>query len=477
MEKKFYTDEFEEFLREKTEGHKMYPSEKVWNNIQQELHGNERRRWFILIPALLLLLGTGAYFLTTNTTNRSAFTASENSQANSQLTENGEINSSNGGKQPANTVDENRLNQASGSSYSNANLLRTTTHNQKRTRSARINNNSLATAITQSNNQQVIAGNIDENERISAEPSAAVKNDVLAAVPEDTDINPADNNLTANTSNSAGKEESEQKKDELKLTSNELTWESFTLQHKAAKRSKWSWSFYVSPNSSYRKLEDDGTKFISGTPTIAVSPAISQDVNDVVSHKPSLGFEAGTGINYEVIEGVTLKTGLQFNYNKYYIKAYSYQTETALIAADPYNRNNVYGVSSYRNFGGYTPVTLQNNYFQVSAPVGVDIRLASSKGFYWYAGASVQPTYNILFNTYLISADKKNYISANDFLRKWNLNTNFETGVGFGLRNGSLLQIAPQVRYQVKPSYISELPIKEFLLEYGLKFTLKKGLR
>src|SRR5882762_8839291 len=56
-ESNFYSDEFEQLLREKTEQYKMYPSEKVWKGIHGSLH--TKRRWFI---SGMFLLVTGILF-------------------------------------------------------------------------------------------------------------------------------------------------------------------------------------------------------------------------------------------------------------------------------------------------------------------------------------------------------------------------------------------------------------------------------
>src|ERR1700753_1711121 len=53
MESNFYSDDFEQLIREKTEQYKMYPSEKVWKGIHSSLH--TKRRWFFGSMAVLVL--------------------------------------------------------------------------------------------------------------------------------------------------------------------------------------------------------------------------------------------------------------------------------------------------------------------------------------------------------------------------------------------------------------------------------------
>src|SRR5580700_1911519 len=56
-ESNFYSDEFEQLIREKTEQYKMYPSENVWKGVHNSLH--TKRKWFIGSMAVLV---TGILF-------------------------------------------------------------------------------------------------------------------------------------------------------------------------------------------------------------------------------------------------------------------------------------------------------------------------------------------------------------------------------------------------------------------------------
>ncbi|HEX4849814.1 MAG TPA: hypothetical protein VFV08_03360, partial [Puia sp.] len=60
MERKFYNDEFEELIRQKTDQYKMYPSDKVWKEIYNSLH-TRRRRFIVgmsvLISGILIIAG------------------------------------------------------------------------------------------------------------------------------------------------------------------------------------------------------------------------------------------------------------------------------------------------------------------------------------------------------------------------------------------------------------------------------------
>jgi hypothetical protein len=59
-------------------------------------------------------------------------------------------------------------------------------------------------------------------------------------------------------------------------------------------------------------------------------------------------------------------------------------------------------------------------------------------------------------------------------VRKWNVNTNFETFVTYS--TGHLnWQVGPQVRYQILSSYLKKYPVKENLFDFGLKVGLSFG--
>src|SRR5882724_6808322 len=53
MERKFYNDEFEELIRQKTDQYKMYPSEKAWKGIYNSLH-TKRRRFIVGMSVLII---------------------------------------------------------------------------------------------------------------------------------------------------------------------------------------------------------------------------------------------------------------------------------------------------------------------------------------------------------------------------------------------------------------------------------------
>ncbi|MBK7305891.1 MAG: hypothetical protein IPI88_01935 [Chitinophagaceae bacterium] len=53
MENEFYTDEFEQLLKEKADQFSMYPSKRVWHSIYNNLHPS--RRWPSVVISLFFI--------------------------------------------------------------------------------------------------------------------------------------------------------------------------------------------------------------------------------------------------------------------------------------------------------------------------------------------------------------------------------------------------------------------------------------
>jgi hypothetical protein len=111
---------------------------------------------------------------------------------------------------------------------------------------------------------------------------------------------------------------------------------------------------------------------------------------------------------------------------------------------------------------------LQNLSFQVSAPIGVELFLKGNDKMKFGIATTVQPTYVLGDRAYLITTDYKSYTQVPWLLRRWNVNTAFETFVSY--QSGKTVwQVGPQVRYQLLSSFISNYPVKENLFDFGLK--------
>jgi hypothetical protein len=194
------------------------------------------------------------------------------------------------------------------------------------------------------------------------------------------------------------------------------------------------------------------------------------DINNAVTHKPDIGLELGLSARYPISNAIKVKAGLQFNINRYEIKAFDYPDEMTTIALNSggRHRDSVKTVSSYRNFSGNKADWLQNYYFQISTPVGMEVKLVGDDKIQFGIASTIQPTYMLGDRAYVITTDYKNYAEVPWLVRRWNVNTSLETFVTYS--TGKLnWQVGPQVRYQLLSSFITKYPVKENLFDFGLK--------
>ena len=103
---------------------------------------------------------------------------------------------------------------------------------------------------------------------------------------------------------------------------------------KMTKKSRFQLQEYLSPTASFRTLSGGGNYNIPKSNVLNVPIALTHlgNPNDYVDHKPAAGFEVGASMVYRLTRNISLKTGLQFNYSRYTIEAYSsYNAQLATI--------------------------------------------------------------------------------------------------------------------------------------------------
>lgn len=245
-------------------------------------------------------------------------------------------------------------------------------------------------------------------------------------------------------------------------------------QHPRLQR-KVKWQFYITPTFTYRKLNEN-KQFINSARSNLNSAAApsATDLDNIVTHRPDLGFQMGISMSRPVTEKLSFVAGLQFNVSKYDIWAYSYypgEMATVALSNDYGGTNTVSRVTNYRIIGmnrANKANWLRNFYYSVSVPLGVDYKLFKTGKTRIGVTATAQPTYILGNRAYVISTDYKNYMEVPSLTRKWNLNAGIETYAGFNLGKTNW-RIGPQVRYQTMSSFKKEYPVQEHLFDYGLK--------
>ncbi len=233
---------------------------------------------------------------------------------------------------------------------------------------------------------------------------------------------------------------------------------------------RWSYEIYATPSQSFRNLSDDKIR------DAYTASQTTNSLDNAVKHKPALGLEAGFAIMYNLTNHLKFKAGIQFNARQYYIDAYkTYGIATVTIIQN----NRIDSLSFYSRYGSvgssYAETKLDNRLYQVSIPLGFQWDALQTKRFGVSIGGTIQPTFTLNKNVYLISTDYKYYANGESFFRKWNINTAVDINFSYQF-NKAKLYIGPQVRYQHLPTYTDAYPIKEYRLDYGIKIGIIKPL-
>lgn len=258
------------------------------------------------------------------------------------------------------------------------------------------------------------------------------------------------------------------------LSETDLSWiEHDVLYNRRAPR-KWagklSWQAYATPSVVYRTLQNNAAgKALSGNGTGFFNSA---SLNNVVRHKPSVGLEAGLVLQYDLMKKVKVKGGVQLNFTRYNALAYEnhhpISTSLTMNGNDPFTVYELFRSTNYSNMVGLNEVKLHNQTFQFSLPMGVDYRLAKAGQLSWYAGATIQPSFVLFAQTYLISSDRRNYVKDGSMLNRINLNAGFETYLSFQTADYSW-QIGPQFRTQLFSTNNKIYSVEERLMSVGIK--------
>ncbi|MEO6584497.1 MAG: hypothetical protein ABIO05_09245, partial [Ferruginibacter sp.] len=184
-----------------------------------------------------------------------------------------------------------------------------------------------------------------------------------------------------------------------------------------------------------------------------------------------------TSIIYSVSRFLKARAGVQVNYTNYRVNAFvlNHPTFTSLLL----NEHNLPVVSTrttnLANTTGPSSTYINNNSYQLSIPLGVDFKIAGNQQLSLFASGTLQPTYVFAGNTYLVSADLKNYVADQSFTRRFNLNAGVGAYLSFKTKSGVVINAGPQFRYQLLSSYNKKYSYNEILYNKGFKIGMTKN--
>lgn len=452
MEKDFYHNDFEDYLKEKADQYKMYPSDKVWKGVDRSLRSYRKWYW----TGFILLLSGISYVSITELISPSSYNNSNKIQSAPAPV-----------KPPVTAKQLDPFNAEFSSST-------TPGYQQTVTSDITVEDSGALTASFEIPLQlfDIPAINAKNPEKakllITGLPPLAKHEEynIELSWPENN-VSPAEN-IEVSSRNLDPAVETTEAKPRINWLQDAV---GLKLPQNLIKRLSWQLAF--SPTVNYRKLT-------SGDNIKNINPGANPDVNNAVNHRPALGFELGTHALLNLNKRFTLKGGLQFNYSKYDIEAFKASRQSATIALDATllgaAPRTITSYTDINNFNGREAESLKNQYFQLSVPVGLEFKVFGSERVQFKVASTIQPTYLLNRNTYLITTDYKNYTKEPSLVRRWNVNAGAEAFLSYD-RGGVKWQVGPQFRYQLLSSYESEYPIREYLMEYGIKIGITKSIR
>jgi hypothetical protein len=432
MEKNFTNENFERFLQQNADHLRMRPSDKIWKNVSRNLNRKKKR----IGIALTTLLLTGSMLAWYVVEEAGHGTTPVPSIAVTQTPDGSALSTG----------------PASGTSVD----VQATAPRQSSPSSSNSRIPSLNRSVIQRNTIPVLstpATIVSETANIPAEEITAATTPVGAASETPFEGTIVDSDMPEKETDDATASSAEPVTEELPMTIESV------INSFSPRKRRVTGQFYFTPTVSYRKLterRDNGN-------------ASAYNVNNIVTHKPDMGFELGMAMKYRVTDKVKIRAGLQFNINRYDIKAFNATTELTTIALSTGRRiDSMSAASSYRNFNGNRTNWLQNYYLQLSAPIGVEYQIKGDERMQFGVAGTLQPVYVLGDKAYLISSDYKNYAEVPSLVRRWNVASSLEAYVSYP--TGRLKwQVGPQVRYQLLSSFSKQYPVTENLFDFGLK--------
>jgi Outer membrane protein beta-barrel domain len=456
-ERIIFDDEFEKQLKEKADQFKMYPSDKVWNEVYSSLH--TRRRRFVagmtfLIGSILILAGSQLIFPSRNATPKpiaakiNALTKPATAADLHSFASSGFVSIS-----PDNSNDPN--NSYGGLNANPSFVLRSAFSSDQHSVPDKKLLESLPEKIQNTGRVKPIQ---------TSELNVSIKSALLPLAVADLN----DNELST------------QGNPEINQASADLDPEKSVTQLTHIRNDRFSWEIYIEPTLNTHYLY--GLNYQTMARSIQTAPIMVvhfANVNGLVDNSPAMGYNVGGNILYRISKNISLKAGVDFSFNRYYIKAYNSNQPQASASLSSYFGYVADSLVNSNTGGGVVnknPQHYQNRYYQISLPLGVEMKVAGKGRLQLHLGGTLQPSYLLNTDAYVLSDDYNSYIKDAQAFRRWNLIAGAEAYVSYAV--GKLRwEIGPQVRYQIFSTYKNSYPLQENMLNYGIRIGISKSIR
>ncbi|HET7119359.1 MAG TPA: hypothetical protein VFI29_22880 [Hanamia sp.] len=534
MERSFDMSDFEQSLKDHADQFMLVPSKRVWNGIYNNLHPGSK--WPSITVALVLLItlitignlnNSPKKFQKNQTTNTASFFSKDQSSKATNTKDSYSENSINSKKKElltnalngfgSNNIitgrnQENIINQKSIKNDNSTNVKseiatgpdKTNGNNNSKQSIPSINKNiSSLTEISEplklddknsgqtlfsianiTNNKQdqqqylnlVNTGHVDEfnsflfDQRINT----TIEQDVFANFQNSDNIiketlNSIKNDLAIPAFNL------EKNTNAVSVNAKKENHPDNTTLHKHKKRNnKIEWTYYVTPVISNAAFRGKGIE----PPANNYSPIVIYQTpsNNGMIYHAKLGFETGAKMTYSLSKKLKFVTGFNLNYSDYNIISNLLHPTFATLMFKDKSSGSVYSknyITFYGNGQSLNQIALTNYSLQASIPVGFQYQIWGNKKTQINIVSTIEPSLVVKSNSYIISADKRYYVNDPSLMRKVNLGGNFGAFVTFSARKVKW-HIGPDIHYQLLSTYKNYYPIKEHLINYGIRIGISK---
>ncbi|HUZ57690.1 MAG TPA: hypothetical protein VMU83_02805 [Hanamia sp.] len=240
------------------------------------------------------------------------------------------------------------------------------------------------------------------------------------------------------------------------------------------KNNKIEWVYYVTPLISTATFRGKG-----------ITPMANNYFPIVIFQNPTsygmiynakMGFETGAKMTYALSKKWKFLTGFNLNYSDYNIVSNLLHPTFATLMFNneatgiPYSKSYV---TFYGNGQSLNQVGLTNYSLQASIPVGLQYEIWGNKKIQINLASSIEPSLVLKSHSYIISADKRYYVSDPSLMQKMNISGNFGPVITFRSRKVKW-HIGPEIHYQFLSTYKNYYPIREHSIDYGIRIGISK---
>ena len=414
-----HNDNFEQFLREATENFKMRPSIRVWNSVYNNIHPSKKSP-----SATTLLVFIISFFILNN----------YNSVSSKQI-----ISTEN---KTAIQIHKNQPLAYSVKVESNA------VNKKKKLYLVAVENKLKNVTKINTNNIESAPKTVENYTPINFTDTYS------QPIIQDVSLRQQEGQLLSGTIN----------------MNHTTTQKPIYISVKNNNESELSYQLYatssVGYSNGYRNTESD-------IPTASTDHIQNvSEFNRSYKYMPEFNLEAGGAFLVNVTSSLRLKAGMQLNYTNYKLTNDEGLSDIVNNESNNSQANEIQMLTPDMNaeFKKYNSST-----YQISIPFGTELELIGNHQLKWFAGATIQPSYLVGGYPGQNTNEMQTYLQEGYGIRKWNVNTSFETFLSYKLPNGSRINAGPQFRYQLFSSYDSKYLYNDKQYNIGLKLGISRN--